>query len=292
MSSNPAKGPFVNSEPVRRHILNLMSAGASARGIADHCGVHYSILTGLLYDRSATRPRSKKIRLVNARLILSVRAEDVATCYVDPTGTQRRIQALAANGWPQRRLGPHLGLHPAYVHAVMRQPSVYGVTAASVAAAYDRLWNQDPRHHGISIGTITKVRAHARHNGWAPPGAWDDDTIDDPNAHPEWTGHCGTDRGYWIHRLQNLPLCERCEQAHTQWLAEHAHLDPKQRNQELFKARGSALSREADLAVDGRELISHGLTAEQAAARLGISKNYLLTTFRRYPADTEQELAA
>lgn len=292
MSSNPTKGPFVDGEPVRRHIRNLMSAGVSVARISEHCGVSYSILSGLLYERSATRPRSEKIRLVNARLILGVRAEELATRYVDPTGTQRRIQALVANGWPQRRLGPHLGIHPAYVHAVMHQPSVYGVTAVSVAAAYDRLWNQDPHRHGICASTVKKVRTHARANGWAPPGAWDDDAIDDPAAHPEWTGHCGTDRGYWIHRVQDLPMCNRCSQAHAQWMADHDHLDPKRRNQELFKVRNSAISREADLAADGRELMGHGLSAERAAERLGVTKSHLQTALRRYPADTGQELAA
>ncbi|NYV73115.1 hypothetical protein [Streptomyces sp. UH6] len=292
MSSNPGLGPMVDAEPARRHVRNLMAGGVSAQTISTASGVGYATVSGLLYNLSATRPRAVKIRQGNAQRLLAVKAENVATRYVAPVGTQRRIQALVANGWPQRRLGPHFGIHPVYVHAVLTQPSVFGTTAASVAAAYDRLWNQDPHHHGISASAVKKVRTHARANGWAPPGAWDDDTIDDPNEHPEWTGHCGTDRGYWIHRLQDLPMCGRCEQAHAQWLDEHAHLDPKQRNQELFKARGSALSREADLAADGRELIALGVSAEQAATRLGVTKNYLQTALRRYPADTEQELAA
>jgi hypothetical protein len=290
-SSRHPKGPLVDAEPARRHVQNLRSAGVSIVRIAEHAGVGFSIVSHLIYNRGPHRPASAKLRLVNARRILAVRAEDVATNYVNPTGTHRRLHALMANGWPQLRLGPHIGLHPVYVNAVLKQASIYGTTAANVAAAYDRLWNQDPRQHGVSVGTYKKVRGLARDNGWAPPGAWDDDTIDDPTAHPEWTGHCGTDRGWWIHQRQQLPMCARCEQAHQDWLAEHDDLDPRLRNQALFKARNAAVSREADLAADGRELLAYGVSYEQAAARLGVTKNHLQQALKRHP-HTERELAA
>ncbi|MFB7736236.1 hypothetical protein ACFC08_17985 [Streptomyces sp. NPDC056112] len=286
-TSRHHQGPLVDAEPVRRHVRNLMAAGVSIARLADHSEVGFPVVSQLLYPRGPGRPASIKIRLANARRILAVRAEDVVTGYVDPTGTHRRLQALMANGWPQLRLGPYIGLHPSYVNALLRQPGIYGTTAMAVAAGYDRLWNQDPRQHGIVEGTYKKVRTLARTNGWAPPGAWDDDTIDDPNAHPEWTGHCGTDRGYWVHRRQQLPMCARCEQAHQKWLAEHADLDPRERNKLQFSARATAVAREADLAHDARELMRYGANAEQAAARLGVSKQHLQQALVRHPADVE-----
>jgi hypothetical protein len=290
MSSNPAKGPLIDAEPTRRHVRNLMAAGVSVVRIAAHAEVGFAIVSGLLYTRGPNRPRSEKIRYENARRILAVRADQVATGCVDAAGTHRRLQALMANGWPQLRLGPHVGLHPVYVNAVLRQTRIYGTTAMNVAAAYDRLWNQDPRQHGVNVGTYKKIRSLARGNGWAPPGAWDDDTIDDPQAHPEWTGHCGTDRGWWIHQRQQLPMCTRCQQAHADWLAEHADLDPMLRNQALFKARVAAVSREADLAADARELLAYGVPVDQAAARLGVTRNHLQQALKRHP-DTERAAA-
>jgi transposase len=185
VSSNPAKGPLVDAEPVRRHVRNLMAAGVSVQRIAEHAGISFAVVSGLLYTRGPGRGRAEKIRLLNAQCIYSVKAENLVAYYVDPTGTHRRIQALMANGWPQLRLGPHFGLHPVYVNAILRQPSIYGTTAVAVAAAYDRLWNQDPRQHGVSAGTYKKIRNLARANGWVPPAAWDDDAIDDPNAKPD-----------------------------------------------------------------------------------------------------------
>ena len=130
----------------------------------------------------------------------------------------------------------------------------------------------------------------ARRNGWAPPGAWDDDQIDDPQAHPEWTGECGTDRGYWVHRRQQLPMCTRCETAHEKWLTEHADLAPQARNQLQFAARISASSREADLATDARELLRLGVGIEQAAERHGVTRNHLQQALLRHP-NTEKAAA-
>lgn len=289
--SRHAKGPLVDAEAARRHVRNLMTAGVSVVRIADHADISFAILSHLLYNRGPHRPASRQIRLANAQRILAVRAENVATGYVNPAGTHRRLQALMANGWPQLRLGPHIGVHPVYVNALLKQTSIFGTTAANVAAAYDRLWSQDPRQHGVRVGTYKKVRALARTNGWAPPGAWDDDTIDDPNAFPDWTGHCGTDRGWWLHSLQDMPTCLPCETAHQRWKAERAGLDHKARWAELARARAAASNRGAELAADGRELLRYGVGIDQAAERLGVSRQHLQQELLRHP-DAEQELAA
>jgi hypothetical protein len=285
VSSNPAKGPLIDAEPVRRHVRNLMTAGVSVQRIAEHAGISFAVVSGLLYTRGPGRGRAEKIRLANARAIFSVRAENIVTHYVDPTGTHRRLQALMANGWPQIRLGPHIGRHPVYVNALLTQPRIYGVTAVAVATAYDRLWNQDPRQHGVKTGTWKKVRGVARAHGWAPPGAWDDDTIDDPSAHPEWTGHCGTDRGWWTHTNDDIPMCSRCETAHAQWLAERRDLPASERFRQLAYAKGAASNRGANLAHDARELLGYGVGIEQAAERLGVTRNHLQQELLRHPAN-------
>jgi hypothetical protein len=283
VSSNPSKGPLIDAEPARRHARHLMAAGVSIQAIATAAGVGVATVSGILYRRGPERPRQEKLRTENAHRILSVRAENVATRYVDPTGTRRRIQALMANGWPQLRLGTYCDLHPRYVTELLRHPSIFGTTAAAVAATYDQLWNKDPRQHGVAVGNYKWVRGYARRNAWAPPGAWDDDTIDDPQAHPEWTGECGTDRGYWVHKRQQLPVCARCETAHAEWLAERAHLSPQDLNRECFRARTAAASREADLATDARELMRFDVDLDLAAERLGVTKQHLQQALIRHP---------
>lgn len=53
-------------------------------------------------------------------------------------------------------------------------------------------------------------------------------------------------------------------------------------------ACAAAASREADLAHDGRELLRHGADTEQAAERLGVTRNHLQQALLRHP-DTLKE---
>lgn len=102
------------------------------------------------------------------------------TVYVDPTGTARRLQALAANGWGLSDIAPligvssvaALGLWRAGGHAKLRP-----TTAARVRTVYDRIWDKpSPNRYAV------KIRNIAQANGWLPPLAWDDDSIDDPKS--------------------------------------------------------------------------------------------------------------
>ena len=288
--SRHPKGPLVDAEPARRHVRNLMAAGVSIVRIAQAADIGMATVSGLLYTRGEGRGRCERLRLENARRIVRVNAEDVVTGSVDAAGTRRRLQALMTNGWPQLRLAPHFGVHPYYVTELIRQPRVYGTTAVAVAAAYDQLWNQDPRQHGVPIGVYKKIRTHARNNAWAPPGAWDDDTIDDPRAHPEWTGECGSDRGWWLHKTNDIPVCPRCQDAHTVWLSERRHLPAPERFRQLAFAKGAATNRGAALAADARELIRvSGLGLDQVAERLGITRDYIQQELARHPADNDTD---
>lgn len=75
----------------------------------------------------------------------------------------------------------------------------------------------DPAEHCTAL-SIAKTKARARRQRWAPTWAWDGDTLDDPDASPEWTGACGTAEGYRIHIRETifegnpLPLCDRCRE--------------------------------------------------------------------------------
>ncbi|MFI8531760.1 hypothetical protein ACIGMX_16160 [Streptomyces aquilus] len=131
----------------------------------------------------------------------------------DATGTVRRLQALVAAGWPVLYIAAELGMFPTAVSRLMRKRVVTLCTARRVAAVYDRLWAVDPATHGATPKGILRARNLAHAMRWAPAGAWDDDTIDDPAAFPDWTGHCGTTRGIDLHARHSIPLCPPCEAA-------------------------------------------------------------------------------
>lgn len=114
------------------------------------------------------------------RLYCKRRREGRGTpCTVDPAGTIRRLQALAALGWTTRDLAHRLDVNIRMVEAMRagaHRP--YRRTAARVARLYDQMsMTPGPSHRGA---------ATARGKGWAPPLAWEGINIDDPASRPRF----------------------------------------------------------------------------------------------------------
>ena len=179
--------PFVDAEPVRQHLLLLIDYGISFEQTAKIAGLKATAVAGLLYPMGG-RGIKQRMRAETADRILAVKPvpENLNELRpIDATGTRRRLQALVAIGFPFMRLGEHLPIHPNQVHYVASGRRVQAKTARAVADLYDQLWNQDPANYGIRPSTSLKVKRYAEAKGWAPPAAWDDDTIDDPDAQPD-----------------------------------------------------------------------------------------------------------
>ncbi|WP_405888806.1 hypothetical protein OG762_36560 [Streptomyces sp. NBC_01136] len=225
--------------------------------------------------------RRTRIKRTTHNKIMTLKAAPSGGQYIDATGSRRRLQALQAIGHTTYTIADATRAGRTLIVPILDgRPLVRRVLAERIADAYSVL-SQTPGH-------APRSRNRAVLNGWAPPAAWDDERLDDPQAHPDWTGHCGTDRGYWMHKRQQLPMCTRCETAHEEWLDRHADLTVQQLNQERFRARAAATTREADLAHDARELMRvSGLTTEQAAERLDVTRPHLHQALKRHPAPTK-----
>lgn len=139
---------------------------------------------------------------------------------VDGTGTRRRLQALVAKGWTQSELARRLHMDKANLPKTIASNLVHARTVRAVNALYDELWQADPTTHGIPAHLVEAARRKAATNGWAPVGAWDDDTIDNPAAFPDWTGRCGTTEGYSAHYPLGTPVCEPCRRARAEHRAQ------------------------------------------------------------------------
>ncbi len=96
----------------------------------------------------------------------------------DSIGTARRLQALMAIGYSQGQLSREVGIHQSYISKLMRNSRgrVNADTHNRVVAVYDRL--------SMTPGPCQQARNKAHRRGWAPPLAWDEDTIDQPDAQP------------------------------------------------------------------------------------------------------------
>jgi hypothetical protein len=96
---------------------------------------------------------------------------------VDSTGFRRRVRALQAIGWSINQIAIRLGVPRGALSAkLVNGTRVYKATNERMIAVYDEL--------SMTAGPeIRSVRAAAKH-GWAPPLAWDEGAIDDPDAEP------------------------------------------------------------------------------------------------------------
>ena len=205
--------PFVDAEPVRIHVRNLQACGLGLRRIADLADIDRQRLQALLNGRPerGTAPQSQ-VRPALAAAIMRVQPtlDSLGSAtVVGATGTQRRLQALVAAGWPQAHLASGLGMTPGNFGRMLASPDVLVRTARAVRDLYDQTWRTDPTQHGVSPGGITRAKRYAAARDWAPVGAWDDDTIDDPTATPD----CGDATPKFIALSENAFELER--QGHT-----------------------------------------------------------------------------
>lgn len=183
---------LVDADPVRDHIKTLGEAGIGLKTITRHTGINGGVLCKLIYGVPETGRRpSRKIKKTNAAKILALDPRDPSLiaggARIDSTGTSRRLQALVAMGWSQSKLARQLGLTPTnFCPLVNGTRPTTAARARAVRDLYDRLWNATPprQDKGDKVA-YTRARRHAQAHGWAPPLAWDDDTIDDPAATPD-----------------------------------------------------------------------------------------------------------
>jgi hypothetical protein len=177
--------PFIDAEPVRTHVRTVMAAtGIGWRRYADLAGVPRTSLTYLLYGRQGQLP--ERINPDNAAKLLAVHADGASGITIPAIGAHRRIQALAAEGWPQIHLAPVIGTHRAYVSHILTADRITAATADRVSGAYEQLRGASPLDHGVSAHGVLLARGMASRNRWLDRGYWDDvDRIDDPGYDPE-----------------------------------------------------------------------------------------------------------
>lgn len=135
--------------------------------------------------------------------------------WIDSTGVARRLQALAAIGWSTTTLGRRLGYDRRTVASLrnQRRPRILVPNHTRIVALYDDLWD--------TTGGCTRTQRTAHARGWAPPMAWDDQSIDDPTAQPQ-LGRPGRGRI----DLADITHLEAYGYTRTA-IAERLHVDPE-----------------------------------------------------------------
>lgn len=163
--------------PAQAHVQELVSGyGVSVRAIADAAGTSPAIVSEL------NRGVSTGMRTATEKRILAIQAKDIfnrpnSRGSVPNVGARRRLQALMVMGWRHQDLAPILGFRTTNLN---HQAGVWITKQKhdAVKDLYDRIWNVNGPAGAQSLSRVAKA-------GYAPPLAWDDETIDDPNAAPD-----------------------------------------------------------------------------------------------------------
>ncbi|MGW6912506.1 hypothetical protein ACWGB8_01590 [Kitasatospora sp. NPDC054939] len=204
----------VAAQPVRNHIVALHAAGMTHAQIAAQAGLPEWRIKQVRYRTLATISADTATAIRGIRIHRAL--ADPGTAPVPAIGSTRRLQALTAAGWPLRTINARQRIcDTGYLRAILhgRVPRVSARLSARIAVAYDQLWDQNPADHGARGYDIHTAHRMAADHRWAPPMAWDDDEIDDPDAVADWTGRCGSTGGYYDHTVLGTPTCQPCRDA-------------------------------------------------------------------------------
>ena len=166
---------LVDAQPLKDHVAALMADGMSFRAIALTAG--YTSRNALA--DSMTRGRVRPATMARI-LAVNPKRDNRRDGYVAATGSRRRLQALAVNGYSTRDLAARLGhKDPATVQHIAsgKTPTVRYRTMDAIRDLYEELWDRP--------GGNARSASIAKAKGWLPPLAWDDDLLDDPSHEPE-----------------------------------------------------------------------------------------------------------
>lgn len=211
--------------PARAYLRHLHHTyGMSSGMLAEQCTLSESSITEILAGHRAgvkgDRHPLKDIFRENAESILKIEPRyptGRGGARVNAVGTTRRVQALAAWGYPVIWTGEQCGFRGPTFNLVAqgRRQYVFFSTALKVRELYEVLeTDPHPERHGIKRQSINLAKNAARRNGFLPPTVWDWESLDDPEGFPDFTGRCGTPSGQAAHyRLGILPACEPCKHA-------------------------------------------------------------------------------
>lgn len=263
------------------HLAVLSESGLSQCAIARAAQVSQSTISNIMNGKLRSCLRSKGERILAVQPGVHDEISERSAL-----GSARRLQALYAIGHGALAISSAFDINHATVSQIVN--GRYQLINGSIAVRVQAIYRQLSRTPGPSKHASTR----AKQEGWAPPAAWNDEEIDNPQAIPDWTGYCGTDRGWWIHTTLKLPMCQACTDAHEQWKAEHRGLPRNEFMSAMFLARAAAATRGPAIAEDGRELMRLGHTTEQAAERLGITPDYLRQELLRHPEESTGQVAA
>jgi len=207
--------------PARAYLRQLHFVyGMSSAQLADRCTLSPSsvleIIAGHRAGVKGDRHPLQDIFRENAESVMAIEPEipkERGGAMINAIGTTRRVQGLAAIGYPVRWTRDVCGFagQSFYLLAQGKRSVVFFSTAYRIKALYEKHeLDLHPERHGISMQAVRLTKTYAARNGYLPPILWDWDTIDDPEGYPNYTGFCGSQKGAQLHEQAGTEVCGPC----------------------------------------------------------------------------------
>lgn len=162
---------LVDAAPAGRRVALLRRRGWSLRLITEHSRVGRVLLTSA---QNGTRTHLHRFEADAIMAIVPTYRDSIVPIVT--VGIGRRLDALAWMGWSRNDIADRIGVSSRTLwRAKSRQ-----VVAARVARLVSEFYDQNSHIEGPSY----VARGLAIKAGAAPPAAWDEHSIDDPDAQP------------------------------------------------------------------------------------------------------------
>lgn len=176
----------VPAGPVIAKVEQLVSEGYSRQAIAAAAGISSRTIF------QATLVKRRTVWRTTSDPILALTRADVVrnstpVSLVPAVGAARRLQALMRMGWRMSDMAANATEYH-LINKVRTAPylRIQAANFLRIQEMYDRL--------SMKVGPSNQNRTKAARFGYAPPLAWDEDTIDDPDADPDLGGPALTRR--------------------------------------------------------------------------------------------------
>ena len=165
----------VDPAPVIAHIKSLAAAGISNARLGQLCDIPQNNIWAIASGHRKFVFARTAAKILAVPVPAAVWSEAKAGCPVPVIGTQRRLRALMAIGYPSRDLAERLSVQQCVVVGASsgRRAYVTARVARDVAALFDRLQ--------MTQGPSAQSRRRAAAKGWQPPLALDEEEIDKPS---------------------------------------------------------------------------------------------------------------
>ena len=200
---------YIDAAPVQARLRSLLDTGVPLRTLGRVTGLSATTVSTIVDGTQQHVQRATAARV--RHLTLTSLYASVSSGHVPRVGAARRVQALLALGWPHHELG---------AAGIANSAQIIGAPGELITVQRWRQVRDVYDALSMTRGPSPRTRARAARLGYAPPLAWDEDTLDDPNATPQHAGPALHGGQEMVDRVAVARACATPGQAATLTAAE------------------------------------------------------------------------